>query len=635
MDIRLINNSYNILPNSSAKEEARDAKSHVPSHLNPNGVGGGNPFGSPNRINSARHRVLTHSSRVNEHQHTALPPNAPATSSYTLDLTRMNLPASLQALPSDLQIARFENQTHALCFTKAVIYGDHKAAREIQKSNDPDRWVSLMENVQLTTAHRQQWGKDNGVAQNVMHQIRTQFAEQAQNPSTASIGPLQNPPAGLPKFDSKAHALYHARALFSGNFHIAQQIQNSHNPEEWRRLGRRENLRGFDPEAWNSYGRDQAKALIRAQIQIQKQPHDPGPLPLHPGEVTHSPTGRVPTPSPVGITQSVVPDDWGARTNAPFRFDLTPLGPLPNEHADLQVSTFKSGFHALCFAKALYSGNFDTARAIRNSQDPGKWTPRLPNFDHKQWDSSARALFQNEIQGQFNASGVRPYNTRNTRVPRDQNESWRNPHRDVGNLSRTLTEVNTRQGLVTCFYEPDSPFSNWHPSPFTDQNGNQYNCMEQYLFVQKYARLNEPQAAREIFMATNPEDQKALNARWSSTLSPQKQEVWRNGMQDQVLMEGNYYKYMQNPHLLEMLVLTEGRLIEAAPKDPIYGAKASVSSEEGMEAIRNGSWTGYNKLGITLTVLRDHLKQALGIPGNPENDRRLEALRSQYQPARF
>jgi predicted NAD-dependent protein-ADP-ribosyltransferase YbiA (DUF1768 family) len=84
-----------------------------------------------------------------------------------------------------------------------------------------------------------------------------------------------------------------------------------------------------------------------------------------------------------------------------------------------------------------------------------------------------------------------------------------------------------------------------------------------------------------------------------------------------------------------MLLLTEGPMLESAKKDPFYGTYAAVSDPQGMHAIRNCSWTGENKLGNTLTAIREEYRAALEHPMNAAYKQHIEGLRIQYKPAEF
>jgi hypothetical protein len=57
---------------------------------------------------------------------------------------------------------------------------------------------------------------------------------------------------------------------------------------------------------------------------------------------------------------------------------------------------------------------------------------------------------------------------------------------------------------------------------------------------------------------------------------------------------------------------------------------AAVSDPTGMHAIKTGSWTGQNKLGNTLTRIRD-----ASLAEFPGYQYRLDTLRGQYNPETF
>ncbi len=61
----------------------------------------------------------------------------------------------------------------------------------------------------------------------------------------------------------------------------------------------------------------------------------------------------------------------------------------------------------------------------------------------------------------------------------------------------------------TFFYSGNSPFSNWHISPFT-MDGVKFNCAEQAMMYYKAALFEDDETADKILSTKNPRDQKAL-----------------------------------------------------------------------------------------------------------------------------
>ena len=155
----------------------------------------------------------------------------------------------------------------------------------------------------------------------------------------------------------------------------------------------------------------------------------------------------------------------------------------------------------------------------------------------------------------------------------------------------------------TFFYKTRHPFSNWHPAKFTDQNGVQYTCSEQYMMYQKAMLFGDSEIAQEILMAPDPRDQKELGRKVKGFDSS----VWEKHAK-QIVYDGCALKFTQNQKLLDVLMSTAGTLlVEASPYDKVWGIGLA---EDDPRIHDPANWRGTNWLGEVLTLLRDDLFEA-------------------------
>jgi len=145
----------------------------------------------------------------------------------------------------------------------------------------------------------------------------------------------------------------------------------------------------------------------------------------------------------------------------------------------------------------------------------------------------------------------------------------------------------------------NGPFSQWGPATFV-VDGVTYNCAEQYMMACKARMFGDEDALASIMEAEHPRDQKRLGRRVRGF----KEELWNSRARD-IVYEGNYAKFTQNPEFLEKLLATKGTtLVEASPKDCIWGI-GMAEGDEGIEDRNN--WQHTNWLGEELTNLREDL----------------------------
>jgi ribA/ribD-fused uncharacterized protein len=140
-------------------------------------------------------------------------------------------------------------------------------------------------------------------------------------------------------------------------------------------------------------------------------------------------------------------------------------------------------------------------------------------------------------------------------------------------------------------------YSNWYISPFKDDKGDEYNCVEQYMMAQKALLFNDSTSYQKIMLSKVPKVHKALGRKVSNF----NEEIWNNNSYS-IVLRGNYYKYSQNDSLAKVLLNTRDKTIaEASPYDKIWGIGLACNDKNALDM---NKWKGTNKLGKVLMNVR-------------------------------
>lgn len=188
----------------------------------------------------------------------------------------------------------------------------------------------------------------------------------------------------------------------------------------------------------------------------------------------------------------------------------------------------------------------------------------------------------------------------------------------------------------TFFWYTSSPFSQWHPSPFTVKD-IVFTSAEQFMMYSKAVLFGDSIIADEILALNKTvlddgddyilkryaEGQlstaeilkdKNLKKIWTESQNKIKslgkkvknynEEVWVQN-RELIVEEGNFAKFDQNQQLKQSLLNTKGTiLVEASPYDKIWGIGLK---ENDIKAQNEETWEGLNLLGKLLTMIRERM----------------------------
>ena len=160
------------------------------------------------------------------------------------------------------------------------------------------------------------------------------------------------------------------------------------------------------------------------------------------------------------------------------------------------------------------------------------------------------------------------------------------------------------------FWRTNSPFSNWHASPFTTtihrSNGPDlftFCCAEQWMMYQKAKLFNDNVMAERILGETDPRKIKLMGLDVMGFV----QSDWDDN-KERLVYAGLKLKFEQNKGCMEALMATGDKtLVEASPYDKIWGIGLG---EDDPRVLDEKTWCGQNLLGKALTMLRDEFKKS-------------------------
>ena len=143
-------------------------------------------------------------------------------------------------------------------------------------------------------------------------------------------------------------------------------------------------------------------------------------------------------------------------------------------------------------------------------------------------------------------------------------------------------------------------YSQWFESPF-EAEGQKFNCTEQYMMYKKAMLFGDEEVANAVMRTRNPKEQKALGRQVRNFDSA----VWNQHAID-IVSEGNYQKFKQNPSLSQILLGEHANkeIVEASPLDKVWGIGLHFNDEACDD---KSKWQGTNWLGISIMNARERL----------------------------
>lgn len=143
-------------------------------------------------------------------------------------------------------------------------------------------------------------------------------------------------------------------------------------------------------------------------------------------------------------------------------------------------------------------------------------------------------------------------------------------------------------------------FSQWWLSSFK-VNGMTYKTAEHWMMAKKAELFNDNEVLDKIIKANSPAEAKKLGRQ----VKNYDDAIWLEN-RFEIVKEGNYHKFSQNPDLKAFLLNTDERVIvEASPVDPIWGIGMAGDHKD---VLNPEKWKGLNLLGFALMEVRDELK---------------------------
>jgi ribA/ribD-fused uncharacterized protein len=120
------------------------------------------------------------------------------------------------------------------------------------------------------------------------------------------------------------------------------------------------------------------------------------------------------------------------------------------------------------------------------------------------------------------------------------------------------------------------------------------------MMFHKANLFNDLETMRKILFENHPRKIKELG----KMINNFNEEIW-NKNKFNIVLTGNYYKFLQNEEMKSILLKTNKKIIvETSPYDKIWGI---ALSEDKKEINDPNKWNGENLLGFALMEVRDML----------------------------
>lgn len=152
------------------------------------------------------------------------------------------------------------------------------------------------------------------------------------------------------------------------------------------------------------------------------------------------------------------------------------------------------------------------------------------------------------------------------------------------------------------------PFSQWHPSGFTQEVINRgvmaFTCAEQFMMASKASLFGDEARFNAIMATSDPANHKTLGRQVANFDS----ELWEANCEE-IVFQANLAKFSQNPDdQIYMLNTGDKILVEGAAYDRVWGVGLAWNDPAILDP---ANWQGRNLLGKSLMRVRDVLQQDL------------------------
>ena len=152
--------------------------------------------------------------------------------------------------------------------------------------------------------------------------------------------------------------------------------------------------------------------------------------------------------------------------------------------------------------------------------------------------------------------------------------------------------------------------SQWSSSPFVEENEEKeeeegeekkgYQNCEEYMMKKKAELFEDRATLRKMNRTSDPKTLKRLGRQVRGF----KPKIW-DQFKVEIVTQGNYLKFTQNPDLKAKLLATgEAYLVEASPFDRVWGIGYTAK-----DAMAHVSTWGENKLGAALVAVRTRIRK--------------------------
>lgn len=143
-------------------------------------------------------------------------------------------------------------------------------------------------------------------------------------------------------------------------------------------------------------------------------------------------------------------------------------------------------------------------------------------------------------------------------------------------------------------------YSNWYPAKFKDIENKTFANSEQYFMVKKAEHFGDYEMRDAMLEVADPSVVKKMG-RKVKDFDP---EEW-NKVSKTYMYLANYFKFTQNPRLLDSILKEDGYMVEASPYDKIWGIGLDCEDPRALDPTQ---WQGTNWLGDVLNELRNDLR---------------------------